>query len=67
MKRIKLLRAIIFLITSICNAQLSFNNYALYNLNVIDVNSKQILQDYSIIISYDKIVDLLPTQRKLIE
>jgi imidazolonepropionase-like amidohydrolase len=62
MKYIKTLIAITFLLTSICNAQFSFNNYALHNLNVIDVNSKQILKDYSIIISYDKIVGILPTK-----
>jgi len=53
---------ITFFITSICHAQFSFNNYALHNLNVIDVNSKQILNDYSIIISYDKMIDILPTK-----
>ena len=62
MKYTKALIAITFLITSFCNAQFSFNNYALHNLNVIDVNSKQILKDYSIIISYDKIADILPTK-----
>ena len=62
MKYIKSLIAITFFITSICSAQFSFNNYALHNLNVIDVNSKQILKDYSIIINNDKIVDILPTK-----
>lgn len=62
MKYIKSLIVITFFITSICNAQFSFDNYALHNLNVIDVNSKKILKDYSIVIHNDLIVDILPTK-----
>lgn len=63
MRYTKLFITITLFITSICNAQFSFDNYALHNLNIIDVNSKQILKDYSIIISYDKIIDILPTTK----
>lgn len=62
MKYIKSIITITFFITSICNAQFSFDNYALHNLNVIDVNSKKIFKDYSIVIHNDLIVDILPTK-----
>ncbi|WP_296379551.1 amidohydrolase family protein [Winogradskyella sp.] len=62
MKYIKSLIVITFFITSICNAQFSFDNYAMHNLNVIDVNSKKILKDYSIVIHNDLIVNILPTK-----
>jgi len=62
MKYTKSLIAITFFITSICNAQFSFDKYALHNLNIIDVNSKQILKNYSIVIHHDIIIDILPTK-----
>ena len=62
MKYIKSIITITFFITSICNAQFSFDNYALHNLNVIDVNSKKILKGYTIVIHNDLIVDILPTK-----
>lgn len=62
MKHIKSLIIITFFITSICNAQFSFDNYALHHVNVIDVNSKNILKDFSIVIHNDLIVDILPTK-----
>jgi imidazolonepropionase-like amidohydrolase len=36
----------------------SAGNYALQNVNIIDVNSNDVLYDYTIIINNDKISDL---------
>lgn len=48
---------------SFCNAQFSFDNYALHNLNVLDVNTKTILKDYSIVIHKDKILNIFPSSQ----
>jgi hypothetical protein len=42
------------------SAQFSFGNYALQNVNIIDVND--VLYDYTIIINNDKISDILPSK-----
>lgn len=44
------------------NAQFSFGNYALQHVNIIDVNSNDVLYDYTILISNDKISDILPSK-----
>jgi hypothetical protein len=44
------------------SAQFSFGNYALQNVNIIDVNSNDVLYDYTIIINNDKISDILPSK-----
>lgn len=44
------------------SAQFSFGNYALQNVNIIDVNSKDVLYDYTILINNDKISDILPSK-----
>jgi imidazolonepropionase-like amidohydrolase len=43
-------------------AQFSFSNYALQHVNIIDVNSKGVLYDYTIVIQNDKIADILPSK-----
>ena len=62
MRYTKSLIALACFTTLFCNAQFGFDNYALHYLNIIDVNSKQILKDYSILIYNDKIIDILPTK-----
>ncbi|MFN4000348.1 amidohydrolase family protein [Algoriphagus sp.] len=43
------------------SAQFTFGNYALQNVNIIDVNSNDVLYDYTILINNDKISDILPS------
>lgn len=43
-------------------AQFRFDTYALHHLNIIDVNKKVVLKDYSIIIHQDKILNILPSE-----
>ena len=50
------------LTTTTASAQFSFGNYALQNVNIIDVNSNNILYDYTIVINNDKISDILPSK-----
>jgi imidazolonepropionase-like amidohydrolase len=56
---------ILVLTSTIANAQFSFDNYALHNVNIIDVNSNDILYDYTILINNDKISDILPSKNYL--
>ena len=44
------------------SAQFSFGNYALQNVNIIDVNSNDVLYDYTILINNDRISDVLPSK-----
>jgi imidazolonepropionase-like amidohydrolase len=44
------------------SAQFGFDNYALQNLNIVDVNSKEILEDYTIVIRNDQIHRIVPSQ-----
>ena len=46
--------------TSIVWAQLSFDSYALEHINLIDVNTQNVLKDFTIVIKGDKIQELLP-------
>ncbi|KYG71537.1 amidohydrolase family protein [Roseivirga echinicomitans] len=45
------------------SAQFSFGTYALEHVNIIDVNTSDILYDYTIIISDDKISDVMPSKK----
>lgn len=45
------------------NAQFSFGSYALQHVNVIDVNSRNILYDYTIIINKDRIAEIIPSNK----
>ena len=45
------------------NAQFSFDSYALQNVNIIDVNTNNILYDYTIVITKDKIHDIIPSKK----
>jgi hypothetical protein len=52
---------LLLVLTSITtSAQFSFGYYALHNVNIIDVNSNDVLYDYTILINNDKISDILP-------
>ena len=62
MKFTKTLAVVTLFVSSICNAQFSFKNYALHHLNVVDVNSKQILKNHSIVIHDGTIINILPTR-----
>ena len=53
---------LLVLTTTTASAQFSFGNYALQNVNIIDVNSNNILYDYTILINDDKILDILPSK-----
>ncbi|GGG43632.1 amidohydrolase family protein [Bizionia arctica] len=44
------------------NAQFHFETYALQNVNIIDVNTQQILSDYTIVIHKDLISNILPSK-----
>ena len=43
-------------------AQFNFDTYALEHVNIIDVNTKTVLNDYTIVISKDKILTILPSK-----
>ena len=43
-------------------AQFSIDNYALCHLNIVDVNAKRILEDYTIVIQNGKIQNILPSK-----
>jgi imidazolonepropionase-like amidohydrolase len=55
---------LLFILTiTTANAQFSFDSYALQNVNIIDVNTNNILYDYTIVITKDKITDIIPSQK----
>ncbi|AUC83018.1 amidohydrolase family protein [Lacinutrix sp. Bg11-31] len=55
--------ALLFVLTTTtATAQISFSSYALQNVNIIDVNTNDILYDYTIIINNDKISKILPSK-----
>jgi imidazolonepropionase-like amidohydrolase len=51
----------VFTITTV-SAQFSFGSYALQHVNIIDVNTSDILYDYTILINNDKISKIIPSQ-----
>lgn len=54
---------IIFIITiPSAFAQFSFDNYALCHLNIVDVNAKKVLEDYTIVIQNGIIKNILPSK-----
>lgn len=53
---------ILIVFTTTASAQFSFSSYALQGVNIIDVNAKDILYDYTIVIHNDKISDILPSK-----
>ena len=53
---------LLVLTSTTASAQFSFGNYALQNVNIIDVNSNNVLYDYTILINNDKISDILPSK-----
>lgn len=61
MKFTKILAIVLLFVSTICSAQFSFKNYALHHLNVVDVNTKQILKNHSIVIHDGTIINILPT------
>ncbi len=54
----------LFVLTSTTvSAQFSFGSYVLQHVNIIDVNTHNILYDYTIIINNDRISDILPSKK----
>ncbi|MDR6843446.1 amidohydrolase family protein [Flavobacterium granuli] len=51
------------LTSTTANAQFSFDSYALQNVNIIDVNTNNILYDYTIVVTKNKIYDILPSKK----
>lgn len=64
MKSRKIVTCIIIFIIGVSSAfaQFSFDNYALCHLNIVDVNAKKILKDYTIVIQNGKIQNILPSK-----
>ncbi|WP_445737782.1 amidohydrolase family protein [Mariniflexile sp.] len=63
MKNLKKLTSILLLVISTtASAQFSFSSYALQNVNIIDVNTNEILYDYTIVIHNDEISAILPSK-----
>lgn len=50
------------LTTTTVSAQFHFSSYALQNVNIIDVNTKEIRYDYTIIINKDEISAIVPSK-----
>jgi imidazolonepropionase-like amidohydrolase len=57
----KLISSILLLISTTASAQFSFSSYALQHVNIIDVNTNEILYDYTIVIHDDEISGILPS------
>ena len=58
---------LLFVLTSATvNAQFSFGSYALQHVNIIDVNTNKILFDYTIVINKDKIADIIPSNKYIV-
>lgn len=56
--------ALLFVLTTATvSAQFSFGSYALQHVNIIDVNINDILYDYTIVISNDKISEIISSQK----
>ncbi|MFZ1788799.1 MAG: amidohydrolase family protein [Saprospiraceae bacterium] len=53
---------LLIVITTTVNAQFSFGSYALQHVNIIDVNTNEILYDYTIVINNDVISAILPSK-----
>lgn len=62
LRQITITILLLVLTSTTASAQFSFGNYALQNVNIIDVNSKDVLYDYTILINNDKISDILPSK-----
>lgn len=64
MKSRKIVTCIITFVLGVSStfAQFSFDNYALCHLNIVDVNAKKILDDYTIVIQNGKIKTILPSK-----
>ena len=58
----KLILILLIAISTTASAQFSFSSYALQNVNIIDVNTNEILFDYTIVIHNDKISAILPSK-----
>ncbi len=58
----KLLSILLISISTTASAQFSFSSYALQNVNIIDINTNDILYDYTIVINNDKISAILPSK-----
>ncbi|WP_295233434.1 amidohydrolase family protein [Sediminibacterium sp.] len=56
----------LFLSCTPVNAQFSFGSYALQHVNIIDVNTNKILFDYTIVINKDKIADIIPSNKYIV-
>lgn len=55
---------LLFVLTSTTvYAQFSFGSYALQNVNIIDVNTNNILYDYTIVVTNDKISNITPSRK----
>ena len=63
MKKIKLISFLVFtlFLSMQQKAQLSFENYALENVNIIDVNNQTTLEDYTLVIRQGKIFKIIPS------
>lgn len=62
----KLISILPLVISTAVSAQFSFSSYALQNVNIIDVNTNNILYDYTIVINDDKISAILPYKNYVI-
>lgn len=64
MNLVKITSSLILLIftCTTLKAQFNFDTYALEHVNIIDVNTKTVLNDYTIVISKDKILTILPSK-----
>lgn len=56
---------VVLTITTV-SAQFSFGTYALQHVNIIDVNKSEILYDYTIVINNDKISEILPSKKYIV-
>lgn len=64
MNLVKITSSILLLIftCTTLKAQFNFDTYALEHVNIIDVNTKTVLNDYTIVIRKDKILIILPSK-----
>ncbi|WP_282122660.1 amidohydrolase family protein [Algibacter mikhailovii] len=62
LRQLKSIILICVLTSTTVSAQFSFGNYALHNVNIIDTSSNGVLYEYTILVSNDKILNILPSK-----
>tara|TARA_R110001592_G_scaffold9555_1_gene50543 strand:+ start:1492 stop:2814 length:1323 start_codon:yes stop_codon:yes gene_type:complete len=63
LRQLRLSLFLFVLASTTVTAQFSFGTYALQHVNIIDVNTSEILYDYTIVVNNDVIYKIIPAQK----